>query len=153
MACFFKVYCNLLSTVDHTLISLSSPHEANKSPSHEKLNPRILALCALINVVYFPEHSYPISQNFNDSSFEAETIILPAGENFISWIWLYVMGGVLCGRLVLVVGIFLRDSIGRWCYPCQLMPHICRKDTNLKRLLIIYDLLSCGLMWVLLLPF
>lgn len=56
LLCFFNEYCNLLSTVDQTFTSLSSPQEANNKPSQEKLNALILALCALINVVYFPEH-------------------------------------------------------------------------------------------------
>ena len=62
----FKLNCNLLSTVDQTLINLSSPHDPSSSPSHAKLNPRILALCALIRVVYLDDCSKSTSQNFND---------------------------------------------------------------------------------------
>ena len=92
LSCFLRVYWSLLSIVDQTFISLSSPHEANSKASHEKLRPLILALWALIRVVYFDEGWKSTSQNFKLSSLEAETRMLPLGENFISWIWLLIFG-------------------------------------------------------------
>lgn len=151
--CFLSVYWSLLSMVDQTLISLSSPQEASKRPSQEKLMPLILALWALINVVSFPEPSYPMSQNFNDSSLEAETMILPAGENFISWIWLYVSTILLYARLASKVQTFSQDSIEIWCYPCRRRQHTCKKGTNQERLLIIYALSKSGSSLVLLRSF
>ncbi len=89
LLCFLRVYRSLRSTVDQILISLSSPQEASNKPSQEKLNPRILALWALIKLIYFPDNSWSISQNLIVSSLDADAIMFPAGENFTSWIWLY----------------------------------------------------------------
>ncbi len=87
LSCFLSVYWSLLSTVDQTLTSLSSPQLDNSKPS--QLNPidLILALCALINETSLALLSKSTSQNFKDSSLDADTNRFPPGLNLISWIW------------------------------------------------------------------
>jgi hypothetical protein len=91
LLCCFKVYCSLLSTVDQIFTNLSSPHEESSKPSQENPMARILALCALIKVTSFAFVSKLTSQNFNDSSLDAETSNEPVGLNFKSWIWFYIL--------------------------------------------------------------
>jgi hypothetical protein len=88
-SCFFNVYWSLRSTVDQILTSLSSPQVESKSPS--QLNPidLILALWALIKETYLTLVSKSTSQNFSDSSLEAETKRFPLGLNLRSWIWFW----------------------------------------------------------------
>lgn len=88
-SCFFNVYWSLLSTVDQTLTNLSSPHVESRSPSQLKPMDLILALWALIKDTYLALESKSTSQNFSDSSLEAETKRFPLGLNLRSWIWFY----------------------------------------------------------------
>ena len=102
LSCFFNVYWSLLSTVDQTLTSLSSPHVDSKSPS--QLNPMdlILALWALINETSLALLSKSTSQNLSDSSLDAETNKLPLGLNFKSWIWFLCPVNLLGGTCRLI---------------------------------------------------
>lgn len=84
LLCCFKVYCSLRSTVDQIFTNLSSPHEESSSPSQEKPTALMRALCALIRVTSLALLSKLTSQNFRDSSLEAETSRDPVGLNFKS---------------------------------------------------------------------
>jgi len=99
LLCCFSVNWSLLSTVDQTLTNLSSPQEDRRRPSHEKPIPLMRALCAFIKVTYFACVSKSTSQNFRDSSLEAETSKEPFGLNLRSWIWFCIKQEItLCPR-------------------------------------------------------
>ena len=82
----FKVYWSLLSIVDQIFTNLSSPQVESNRPSQLKFTPLIRALWAFIKDTYFTFVLKSTSQNFKDSSLEADTNKFPFGLNFKSCI-------------------------------------------------------------------
>jgi hypothetical protein len=137
LLCCFKVYCSLRSTVDHIFTNLSSPQEESSSPSQEKPIARILALWALIKVTSFAFVSKLTSQNFKDSSLEAETSNEPVGLNLRSWIWFWISWFKPCVREAYSEVFAGWDPRAKWHCPFLQMRHICRLDVGRATLLII----------------
>jgi len=131
LLCCLRDKCSLLSTVDHTLTSLSSPQEARRSPSHEKPTLRIRALWALMRVTSLLLVSKSTSQNLRDSSLLAETSRDPLGLNFKSWIWFWINRGLLYGQVASLAVFDGWDPRARWHYPYLPRRHTCWWDAGL----------------------